>query len=845
MDKGSSPPSNLSDTELEEGEILSESDETCTDSPAPAAKRTKLARPGRNKTSPRTAWNAASKKRNAASKEANGAVGPASHSPKSRFKTACPAATKLSFSTVEEVMETFRLVRAEIRKKYMKLHKSFPRKSFCGVMVNFQESFLELVEGACLGRLCPQQEELKSKLKKLVTSVFSKVSDNGIVKRIFEQQAVDLKTKLWDFVDAQVDYLFQDILSTLKNFCVKADGEAETNGPRKREAVSKRAPARASGEEGGRPAAGASQPRSCAVAPYRTGLGSKGKDIRIIHMDRERKAQQQPEGGSNPRGEAGLQPPSRIPVTPEKPPSVVVPPSGSLLDKTDFELLTEQQTSCLTFNLVTDTQMGEIFKCLLQGRDLEASSITADSATWPLGTPRKDGECFISISTPSKFDSPAKFSSKLVTPSKVIAAWSGVSPHKTPSPRSTAPTPLHPALFDESCLLEVPLESRAPRSYSLLAEDLAVSLTIPSPLKSDSHLSFLQAANLHAVSTPESVISAHISEDALLDGEDATEQDIHLVLDTDNSSCSSSTSSASQARAAPFVFRPDQPMQALVMEKSNDHFIVKIRQAAVCVGSSDPPAEEPLPGKAVTPPEARPAGTPCRRLPPTTDTGVLEGRGAGPPQHGKGESPSRRRPAGLMKTSEEPQESLPEAQGSAGGPPSSDPASHRLVVEVSPAERRGSAKDCSHAASADRTPRRPAEEDASRGCPTEMSDSERGGERAPPGRRDGSKGSKRKLHREKSGHKRLKKPRASVGESASECQKSYEGTSSPSSLHAKNVVKKKGAVVMSWTRSVFAQLLRLVLTVFLFVGCGASVQPELHASPMFLLLLAEMKIEPS
>lgn len=867
MEKGSSPPSNLSDTELEEGEILSESDETATGSPVPAAKRVKLARPVKNKTSPRTVWNKTSKKRSAASKEANGAVGLTSQSPKSRFKTVCPAATKSSFSTVEEVMETFRLVRAEIRKKYMKLHKTFPRKSFYGVMVNFQESFLEFVEGAYLGRICPQPVELKSKLKKLITSVFSKVSDNGIVKRIFDQQAVDLKMKLWDFVDDQVDYLFRDILSTLKNFCVKAD--VKRNGPSKIEHVSKQAPAKGSkhGLKEAQLAAAPSQLKPCAAVPYRTGLGSRGKDIRIIPVDQDRRAESHPEGG--PNTQPSLQTPTIVPETPEKNHSVVVPQNGSLLDKTDFELLTEQQASCLTFNLVRDTQMGEIFKCLLQGRDLEASSITTDGSTWPLGTPRKDGECFISISTPSKFDSPAKFSSKLVTPSKVIAAWSSISPHKTPSPRSRAQTPLNPALFDESCLLEVPLENRAQRSYSILSEDLAVSLTIPSPLKSDSHLSFLHPANVHAMSTPESVISAHISEDALLDGEDATEQDIHLALDTDNSSCSSSNGKVSEVLATPFVFRPDQPMQALVMEKSNDHFILKIRQANARVDGSDPATEESerpyeevttsqiLPGRPVkatpsevlpaftggsvktTPSEVLPGEKPVRSLPPTTDMGAIEGRDSMALQHSKGESPSRICSPALMKTSEELKKGLPESQGSADG-------SHNSVQtsEISPPQHRGSVKgssagSASHRRSSDTASKnkslQPAEHAGSRRCRAGMSDSERENERAPPGRRDSSKGSKRKLHREKSVHKRPKKRQESVQESASECQKnSHESKSSPSSLYAKNVIKKKGAVVMSWTRSVSSHLV------------------SAHSSPrswvpslIFLLLLAEMKIERS
>ncbi|CAF91438.1 unnamed protein product, partial [Tetraodon nigroviridis] len=581
VDRGSSLHSNLPDVELEEGEILSESDETATDSPIPAPKRLKLAHPVKNKASPKMEWNKMSKERCATSKEANLTLGFISQSPKSRFKTVCPAATKSSFSTAEEVMGTFRLVRAEIRKKYMKLHKVFPRKSFYGVMDNFQKSFLEFVEGAYFGRICSQQVELKAKLKKVITSVFNKVSNNGIVKRIFEQQAVDLKQKLWDFVDVQIDFLFCKISSTLKAFCKRA-GTAAEKRPGNEENAAEQAPTGGSKHQlkEAQPPSEPEQLKPCSALPYKTGLGSRGKDIRITHVDKQRKPEPRLKGGSHSYSAGSLQMPTMILRTPEKSHSFALPPNGSLLDKTDFELLTEQQASSLTFNLVRDTQMGEIFKCLLQGTDMLETSNTTDSTPWPLGTPRKDGERFISISTPSKLDSPSKFSSKLETPSKLIAAWSSISPHKIASPRSKAQRPLNPALFDESCLLEVPSENRAQSSYSLLADDLAVSLTIPSPLKSDSHLSFLHPASMRTMSTPDSVISAHISEDALLDGEDATEQDIHLALDTDNSSCSSKDSSASGLLPTPFLFKPDQPMQALVMEKSNDHFIVKIRQAA-------------------------------------------------------------------------------------------------------------------------------------------------------------------------------------------------------------------------------------------------------------------------
>lgn len=589
IDRAADHSSSLCNAELEEGEIISESEEAAPDSPLPTIKRVK------SKSGQKIVLKRKSEECLLASNETSEITGTSTRSPKSRFKTVSPAATKVSFSNIEEIMETFKLVRSEIRKKYMKLHKTFPKKSFYGMMNNFQESFLEFVDGAQFGDICIQAGELKSKLKKLIASVFSKVSNNGIVKRIFEQQATDLKQKLWDFVDVQVDYLFKDIHTTLKSLCKPARAQAKDMRPCGNGEVSRQPSVNTSQwqhKETQCDPSSLSRIRTSAVVPYRTGLGSRGKDIRIAHMDKDTNVPC-PANHPNTQTVVDFLSPKKVHPTPEKNNmvSLIVSQNGSLLDKTDFDILTEQQASSLTFNLVRDSQMGEIFKCLLQGSDLlETSGITADSAGWSLSTPRKDCERLISITTPTKFDSPSKFLSptKFDTPSKVIATWSSISPRKMSSPRSKDQVPLNPALFDESCLLEVPSENRlmlqssmpTRRSYSILAEDLAVSLTIPSPLKSDSHLSFLQPSSMHIMSTPDSVISAHISEDALLDGEDATEQDIHLILDTDNSSCNSNSSVASVARATSFVFQPQKPMQALVMEKSNDHFIVKICQAA-------------------------------------------------------------------------------------------------------------------------------------------------------------------------------------------------------------------------------------------------------------------------
>ncbi|XP_044025555.1 CASP8-associated protein 2 [Siniperca chuatsi] len=894
VDKVSDLPSRLSDNELEEGEILSESDEVAAGSPIPATKRAKFARPVRNKPSPKSVLKRTSEERCVASKETNETAGVSTRSPKSRFKTVSPAETKASFSTIEKVMETFKLVRTEIRKKYMKLHKTFPKKSFYGVMENFQESFLEFVDGAHFGQICAQEGELKSKLKKLIASVFCKVSNNGIVKRIFEQQAVDLKQKLWDFVDVQVDYLFKDIYTTLKSLCNPERVQAEDKRPSVNENVSRQPPAKKSRcqqKEAQSAPTSLNRITPSAVAPYKTGLGSRGKDIRITHVEKDRNVDPHPRNCPNTQTVVDFLLPKNIPSTPEKNniSSLVVSQNASLLDKTDFELLTEQQASSLTFNLVRDSQMGEIFKCLLQGSDLlETSGITGDNTTWSLGTPRKDGERLLSITTPTKFDSPSKLLSqtKFDTPSKLIATWSSISPCKMSSPRFKDQIPLNPALFDESCLLEVPSENRAMlqsslashRSYSILAEDLAVSLTIPSPLKSDSHLSFLQPSSMHIMSTPDSVISAHISEDTLLDGEDATEQDIHLALDTDNSSCGSSSSVASEGLATPFVFKTDLPMQALVMEKSNDHFIVKIRQAAT--GADTTLTADDSLSQTLTEEDQQhkeddvQKGTPSNSVSSENNlsnlaesTGICQAAiGADihltqdesltltkDPSHKK-DTPTQQNTSKVCfsENSQKPSESLknlpkiaPSDNSLHNGVQSSDhffghisQATSREGITVTADESASQThhreedmttqQSLSKALLSDNSPHHPAESSEtyqkSQVLASHVSDSERDEmEVSEPERSltvgedisstsekdqtDCGKGRKRKKHQEKSKAKRSRKEEEeSTEEMLSNCKsdnsesKSSPASLSPNSLYARNVIRKKGEVVMSWTR---------------------------------------------
>ncbi|KAM6915472.1 CASP8-associated protein 2 [Xenentodon cancila] len=792
-DKVFNLPSSLSDTDLEEGEILSESDEAASSSPVPATKRTKLVKPVRQKPSSVSVLKGKSEERRAASKGTREAPGISTQSPKSRFKTVCPAASKASFSNIEEIMETFKLVRAEIRKKFMKLHKTFPKKSFYGMMDNFQKSFLEFVDGAHFGQICNQVEELKAKLKKLIGSVFSKVLNNGIVKRIFEQQAVDLKQKLWDFVDVQVDYLFKDIHTSLKSHCKPTrtrgedkktcgdDKESQQPPPKKPQHKQKDLQSPPSGLNG---------VKQGAMVPYKTGLGSRGKDIRITHTEKDRNVHSHP---PNQQNVVESLPHKNLPSTPERriTSALVVSQSGSAFDRTDFELLTEQQASSLTFNLVRDSQMGEIFKCLLQGSDLlENSGATSDNPAWPLGTPRKDGERFISITTPSKYDSPSKLLSpaKFDSPSKLVAAWSSISPRKMLSPRPKEKISLNPAMFDESCLLEVPSENRlvlqtglAQKSYSILAEDLAVSLTIPSPLKSDSHLSFLQSSStsMQIMSTPESVISAHISEDALLDGEDATEQDIHLTLDTDNSSCGSRSSVASEMSITPFVFKPDMPMQALVMEKSNDHFIVKIRQARMNAN-----------------------------ITLTADKSLSQTLIEDEQHHMDGKVRVEENRAVFMETSQR------ESPSCCAKPSEKSFSKHAEDLEMCQIDIES---DTHHTSPDSRDTSQQSRGSQARASEWEteeinISESERSLTIAEDMTRslekvqDWDKSKKRKKHQEKVKAKRpRKKDVQSVGEtSPSKGDEEESGSSpaalSPSSLSAKNVVRKKGEVVVTWTR---------------------------------------------
>ncbi|XP_062324259.1 CASP8-associated protein 2 isoform X2 [Osmerus eperlanus] len=793
--------------ELEEGEIISESDEEQSPVSSQDKRPTKTDQP-----SPQSRLKRVSAKSLAASQESPKTIRKnataSSGSPslnRSRHKTICLPTATTSVLTTEEVMDMIGKIRHQVRKKYMKLHKTFHMSSFYGIVDNALVSFLDFVDRVNFSKFCDQGDDLKSRLKNIMSNVLNKISKNGIVNRIFEQQSECLKKKLWNFVDVQLDFMFKEVRAALASVCKaikeKVPSSADTDEKLSKNKKStkplkspvtitsrpksqqKKSPvtitSRLKSQQKKSPMTIKSRPKmrqlKSPVTPnsrprmrqkmeesntkrtMSVGLGSRGKNIKMTFDKDEEENSPNTSDHPSMKNAVEMLPRRNTHSTSAKEATLVrrISRSNSLHDKSDFQILTEQQASSLTFNLVTDTQMGDIFKCLLDGSDLLDTNISAvDCHGWPVGTPRKEtptGEHLLSITTPTK----------VCSPSKLIATWSAISPRKkSPSPNSKLHIPVNPIMFDESCMLEVPSGigpssgAFSQRSYSILAEDLAVSLTIPSPLKSDSHLSFLRPVNGEPMSVPDSVISAHFSEDALLEEEDATEQDIHLALDTDNSSCGSSDGRSREA-AAPllFHFKPHLPMQAVVMEKSNDHFIVKIRQAATraCIPPGD---EENLTKK------------------PTGEEQSSEGCDPVTPAVG-GE---------LAPSSEDSSSSLP---------PSTENVNGKAVLEV---QSQASGEDSEDALS--KTCRVPDvnQRDPKTGTKRKKAQLETKAKRVKEEVNLGR--SKQEKAFKHSKEKRSRTPRKERSKSASPTVQL-----SPNSLSAKNIIKKKGEVVVMWTKN--------------------------------------------
>ncbi|XP_040839709.1 CASP8-associated protein 2 isoform X2 [Ochotona curzoniae] len=519
-------------------------------------------------------------------------------------------------SSVPEIMHMLRMIRKHVRKNYMKFKVKFSLRQFHGIIESASLSFTSLIRHLDLSKISKSVITLQKKLCDVIESKLKQVKKNGIVDRLFEQQVPDMKKKLWKFVDEQLDYLFAKLKKILmKSWDSNNFGNDSDKGKldkRSKEKVEYSNCQKGNVENSNKEMPKEKLPKPGDPVRLKSLLESENFEeeyqdqnntsVNTVKHDTKKSNNCFDNVKNFPPEEHALQ--LNCPSTPTlgKPESSASKEAqtsqhATLKPERSFEILTEQQASSLTFNLVSDAQMGEIFKSLLQGSDLLDNSVNCTEKTeWELKTPEK--QLLESLKCESM---PACTTEELVSEvaspcPKVISDdnWSLLS-DKGPALSSGLSLPVHPDVLDESCMFEVSTnialgkdtmcsseKSKACIS-SILLEDLAVSLTVPSPLKSDGHLSFLKPEGL-SNSTPEEVLSAHFSEDALLEEEDASEQDIHLALESDNSSSKSSCSSSWTSRsAAPgFQYHPNLPMHAVIMEKSNDHFIVKIRRAAPC-----------------------------------------------------------------------------------------------------------------------------------------------------------------------------------------------------------------------------------------------------------------------
>uniref|UniRef100_A0A8C5IAU7 CASP8-associated protein 2 n=1 Tax=Junco hyemalis TaxID=40217 RepID=A0A8C5IAU7_JUNHY len=523
-------------------------------------------------------------------------------------------------SNIQEIMQMLRAIRKQMRKSYMKFKVHFPVQHFHRIIESGIINFTALIRYLNFSKMCALGDTLKLNICDIIESKLKQVKKNAIVDRLFDQQVSDMKKQLWKFVDEQLDYLFEKIRRIIIKLCdvenESEEGKFERAGKQNHKISHKNDVERSRKKS---PKEGSQKPEeyiskqsvdyeqsNCHHEKNKPGAPKTALTKCLNSIDNTRNSQTKVHLSK----ENNLQ----NTLTPLK--GVKYEKEGLQLsrdaNKSDlsYELLTEQQASSLTFNLVSDAQMGEIFKSLLQGSDLlEKNGGNINRNDCEFRTPEKqflDSHKYRDNTAELEQDISAKEACMDCKLDEDIS-WTIVSPVRAPSLASRSQMPVDPDVLDESCMFEVSTNSASCKEdecnlqknksciSSILLEDLAVSLTIPSPLKSDAHLSFLKPEN-NCSSAPEGVVSAHYSEDALLGEEDATEQDIHLALESDNSSSKSSCSSSWTSRpvAPGFQCRPSLPMQAVIMEKSNDHFIVKIRRA---VPSASPASEQMAPVK--------------------------------------------------------------------------------------------------------------------------------------------------------------------------------------------------------------------------------------------------------
>uniref|UniRef100_A0A8C5T0S5 Caspase 8 associated protein 2 n=1 Tax=Malurus cyaneus samueli TaxID=2593467 RepID=A0A8C5T0S5_9PASS len=525
-------------------------------------------------------------------------------------------------SNIQEIMQMLRAIRKQMRRSYMKFKVHFPVQHFHRIIESGIINFTALIRYLNFSKICALGDTLKLNICDIIESKLKQVKKNAIVDRLFEQQVSDMKKQLWKFVDEQLDYLFEKIRRIIIKLCDMGnegeEGKFERAGKQNHK-ISHRHDMQRSRKKSLKD--GSQKPEEyiskqivdyqqpkCHHEKNKTSTPPKIAFTKCLNsIDNTRNSQAKVHLSKENNLQSTLTPLKGVKYEKE----------GLQLsrdaNKSDFsyELLTEQQASSLTFNLVSDAQMGEIFKSLLQGSDLlEKNGSNINRNDCEFRTPEKQFlDSHKCRDNPELEQDIASKEAELVCRLEEDISWTMVSPVRAPSLASGPQMPVDPDVLDESCMFEVSTNSALCKEdecnlqknkscvSSILLEDLAVSLTIPSPLKSDAHLSFLKSEN-NSSSAPAGVVSAHYSEDALLGEEDATEQDIHLALESDNSSSKSSCSSSWTSRpvAAGFQCRPSLPMQAVIMEKSNDHFIVKIRRA---VPSASPASDQITPVKEV------------------------------------------------------------------------------------------------------------------------------------------------------------------------------------------------------------------------------------------------------
>ncbi|XP_071404856.1 CASP8-associated protein 2 isoform X1 [Pithys albifrons albifrons] len=504
-------------------------------------------------------------------------------------------------SNIQEIMQMLRAVRKQMRKSYMKFKVHFPVQHFHRIIESGIINFTALIRYLNFSKMCTLGDTLKLSICDIIESKLKKVKKNAIVDRLFEQQVSDMKKQLWKFVDEQLDSLFEKIRRIIIKLCDVRNGSEEgmfERAGKQNHKIGHKNDVQRSRKKSLKPSSQKPekqildyQQAKCHHEKNKTGAPKTAFTKCLNSIDNTRNSQTKVNLSKENNLQGTLSPLKCVKYEKEG----FQQSRDAHKSDLGYELLTEQQASSLTFNLVSDAQMGEIFKSLLQGSDLlEKNGVNISRNECEFRTPEKeflDSHRCRSNTIELGQEVALKEACVESKPEEDIN-WSVVSPVRTPLLAARVQMPVDPDVLDESCMFEVStntisckedecnLQKNKSCISSILLEDLAVSLTIPSPLKSDAHLSFLKPEN-NSGSTPECVVSAHYSEDALLGEEDATEQDIHLALESDNSSSKSSCSSSWTSRpvAPGFQCRPSLPMQAVIMEKSNDHFIVKIRRA--------------------------------------------------------------------------------------------------------------------------------------------------------------------------------------------------------------------------------------------------------------------------